>query len=187
MKAKESELAHKYLDGLKGIEIGGGAHNPFNIKDCINVDYTKEMTVFQTRQIKDCGEYLNVDIVANGDELPFEDDSLDYVLSSHVIEHFKNPIKTLKEWIRVVKPGGYIFTICPHKERTIDRNKPRTTLNELIERDLNPSDDFDDHRHWTIWVTEDMVELCNYLGYNVIEYHDKDDKVGNGFTVIIKK
>ena len=43
MKFPESALAHKYLDGLKGIEIGGSAHNPFGL-DTINVDYTDDMT-----------------------------------------------------------------------------------------------------------------------------------------------
>ena len=33
MKFRDSELAHKLLDGLKGIEIGAAAHNPFNIKE----------------------------------------------------------------------------------------------------------------------------------------------------------
>ena len=28
----ESNLAHKYLDGLEGIEIGWSAHNPFGRK-----------------------------------------------------------------------------------------------------------------------------------------------------------
>ena len=37
MKFRESAIAHKYLDGLKGIEIGGSAHNPFGL-DTINVD-----------------------------------------------------------------------------------------------------------------------------------------------------
>jgi hypothetical protein len=31
MKFMESKLAHQYLDGLKGIEIGGSAHNSFGL------------------------------------------------------------------------------------------------------------------------------------------------------------
>jgi ubiquinone/menaquinone biosynthesis C-methylase UbiE len=48
-----------------------------------------------------------VDIVAPGDKLPFANNSLDYVLSSHVLEHFWDPIKTIKEWLRVVRPGKF--------------------------------------------------------------------------------
>uniref|UniRef100_A0A915EMU7 Methyltransferase type 11 domain-containing protein n=1 Tax=Ditylenchus dipsaci TaxID=166011 RepID=A0A915EMU7_9BILA len=80
------------------------------------------------------GTFKKVDIIASGDKLPFPNCSQDYVLSSHVIEHFYDPIKTIKEWLRVVKPGGYVFIVVPHKERTFDVARNRTTLAELIER-----------------------------------------------------
>lgn len=132
MKFRESKLAHKYLDGLVGLEIGGSAHNPFGL-NTKNVDYTADLdTVFKQEEIKLCGEALKVDIVAPGDQLPVPDNSQDFVISSHVIEHFFDPIKALKEWLRVVKPGGYIFVIGPHKERTFDKERSRTSLRELL-------------------------------------------------------
>lgn len=186
---KESKLAHKYLDGLAGVEIGGSAHNPFNIPGCKNVDFTDDPnTRFKKMEIESCGKYLPVDIVAFGDNLPFDDNSLDYVVSSHVIEHFKNPLKALREWYRVIKVNGYIFIICPHKMRTTDINKPRTTLRELIKRDEEGIDLSEDiHTHYNFWITEDLVEICKYLKYKIVEVHDVDDKVGNGFTIIIQK
>ena len=30
-----------------------------------------------------------------------------------------------------------------------------------------------------------MVELINYLGWNIEEIQDVDDKVGNGFTIVV--
>src|SRR5579862_8653634 len=133
MKFKESALAHQLLDGLEGIEIGGSAHNSFGLKTR-NVDFTDELTSFKQEEIKLCGEALPVDIVSPGDKLPLEDNSVDFVVSSHVIEHFPDPIKALREWHRVVKPGGYLFVKAPHKERTFDKDRARTTLAELIER-----------------------------------------------------
>ena len=80
MKFKDSALAHKYLDELKGIEIGGSAHNPFNL-DTLNVDYTDDMdTVFKQAEEKICGEKMPVDIVASGDNLPLKDESVDFVI-----------------------------------------------------------------------------------------------------------
>jgi hypothetical protein len=32
MKFREHALAHKFLDGLKGLEIGAAAHNPFGLR-----------------------------------------------------------------------------------------------------------------------------------------------------------
>jgi glycosyltransferase involved in cell wall biosynthesis len=184
MKFKESALAHQLLDGLAGIEIGGSAHNSFGLKTR-NVDFTAELTPFKQEERKLCGESLPVDIVSPGDRLPLDSNSVDFVISSHVIEHFPDPIKALKEWYRVVKPGGYLYIIAPHKERTFDKERPRSTLAELIERHETgkvPESDLD---HYSVWITEDFVELINWLGWKIVKVQDTDDKVGNGFTVVI--
>jgi SAM-dependent methyltransferase len=184
---KESLLAHKLLDGLEGIEIGGAAHNPFGLRTR-NVDYTDQMdTIFKQAEIKICGEAMPVDIVAPGDDLPLEDNSVDFVISSHVMEHFAEPIKALKEWRRVVRPGGYIFVIAPHKNRTFDRDRDCTTLAELIERhETGKCPDNPDAGHCSFWITEDFVELINYLKWPIVAVQDIDDKVGNGFTLVIQ-
>uniref|UniRef100_A0A915EBP8 Methyltransferase type 11 domain-containing protein n=1 Tax=Ditylenchus dipsaci TaxID=166011 RepID=A0A915EBP8_9BILA len=123
-------------------------------------------------QIANTGTYKKVDIIASGDKLPFATNSQDFVLSSHVIEHFYDPVKTIKEWLRVVKPGGYVFIVVPHKERTFDRERNRTTLAELIHR----------HEHPT-----DFVELCKHYKWKVVATQDVDDKLGIGFTVVLQK
>src|ERR1700761_1923497 len=133
MKFQHSALAHRLLDGLEGIEIGGSAHNPFGLKTR-NVDRFPADSVFKDEERQQCGETLPIDIMAPGDDLPLADHSVDFVISSHVMEHFPDPIKALKEWHRVVRPGGYIYVIAPHKERIFDKDRPRTTLAELIER-----------------------------------------------------
>jgi glycosyltransferase involved in cell wall biosynthesis/SAM-dependent methyltransferase len=185
----ESKLAHQYLDGLEGLEIGGSSHNPFGLKTK-NVDYTADMTtVHKAEEVKMCGRALGVDIVAPGDALPVADGSQDFVISSHVIEHFFDPIKAIKEWLRVVRPGGYIFIIAPHKERTFDKERARTPLAELLDRHsgkISPPA-VDTHHHYTIWTTEDLLELCRHLELNVVASQDRDDKVGNGFSVVIQK
>lgn len=183
----ESALAHKYLDGLRGIEIGGSFHNAFGL-NTLNVDYTDSVeTKFKEKEKDMNGTSLKVDIVAWGDDLPFKDNTVDFVINAHVLEHFWDPIKALNEWMRVIKPGGYIFMIIPHKERTFDKDRPRTTLNELIVRHNHPEKDPHTNEHHSVWITEDFLELCRYLKFNVVEYQDIDDKVGNGFTIVIKK
>jgi len=184
--AKQSKLAHKYLDGLTGIEIGGSAHNSFGLKT-LNVDYTDELTNFKKAEVDLVGYSMKVDVVSQGDDLPFKDNEWDFVISSHVFEHFWDPIKALKEWLRVIKPGGYVFMIVPHKERTFDRSRKRTTLQELINRHTGDLIDPKTYGHHSVWITEDALELCKYLNLNVVEYQDVDDKVGNGFIIIIKK
>ena len=185
MKFKESALAHKLLDGLEGLEIGGSAHNSFGLKTR-NVDYTSELTCFKQEEIKLCGEALPVDIVSPGDKLPLDDNSVDFVISSHVIEHFPDPIKALKEWYRVVKPGGYLYIIAPHKDRTFDKERSRSTLAELIERHETGKVPETLNDHCSVWITEDFVELIGWLGWNILHVQDTDDKVGNGFTIVVQ-
>src|SRR5271166_1450702 len=102
---RESELAHKFLDPLaehgRGIEIGGSRHNPFNISNTLNVDYTDSLdTVFKREEVKLCGKALPVDIVAFAHKLPFANSELDFLINSHVFEHQCSPLHTLLEWHR---------------------------------------------------------------------------------------
>jgi ubiquinone/menaquinone biosynthesis C-methylase UbiE len=48
-------------------------------------------------------------------QLPFDDNTFDYVISSEVIEHTPNPFHATKELIRVLKPGGKICITVPNK------------------------------------------------------------------------
>ena len=57
----------------------------------------------------------------------------DFVISSHCIEHLASPLRGLAEWIRVLKPGGILVLIFPHKDGTFDHRRPVTSLNHLIE------------------------------------------------------
>jgi len=130
-QSRPSALATKYLENLHGIEIGASTQNSFFLKRSINVDFSDEQGGLW--QDKNC-EPATVNIVAFGDDLPFKDNTLDYVLTSHVIEHFFDPVKAVREWHRIIKPGGYIFIIAPHKDRTFDKPREVTPVAELLDR-----------------------------------------------------
>ena len=57
--------------------------------------------------------YSTTDIVCDGDNLPFKDNSFDVVLSLAVLEHVKNPWIHANEMIRVLKPGGIVYADAP--------------------------------------------------------------------------
>lgn len=46
----------------------------------------------------------------------FASQSMDFVFSSHLLEHIEDTKKTLKEWFRVLKVGGYLCLYLPHKD-----------------------------------------------------------------------
>jgi SAM-dependent methyltransferase len=86
--AKEhiSYLAEIYCVG-KGVDIGGGI-NPF--KKARNIDDNFEENAYKINQ---------------------RENSLDYVFSSHCLEHLKRPFKSLIEIKRVLKKEGILFYI----------------------------------------------------------------------------
>jgi SAM-dependent methyltransferase len=61
------------------------------------------------------------------------DESYDFVLSSHAVEHTANPIQAMSEWKRVLKEQGMLVLIAPHLEGTFDHKRPITTLAHMIE------------------------------------------------------
>jgi len=42
--------------------------------------------------------------------------TLDYVFSSHCLEHLERPKEALEEWIRVLKKGGILYLYLPHPD-----------------------------------------------------------------------
>jgi SAM-dependent methyltransferase len=184
LAARESRLVHRYLDGLKGIEIGGSAHNDYGV-DAVNVDRFESMdTIFKREEWDACGRKRPVDVVAPGDDLPFEDDSLDFVLASHVIEHFPDPIRALEEWVRVAR--RYVVVVVPHRDRTFDRGRELTPVEEFRQRRDGRSDPAPPpHDHWSVWTLESFLEMCREFGFDAVDQLDPDDKVGNGFVVVL--
>lgn len=45
--------------------------------------------------------------------LSFADDSFDRVIAAHVLEHLYKPHEVLREWARVLKPGGLLTLVLP--------------------------------------------------------------------------
>ncbi|MBV9201355.1 MAG: class I SAM-dependent methyltransferase [Alphaproteobacteria bacterium] len=51
----------------------------------------------------------------DGKKLPFLDGSIDTVYSSHMLEHVDDFRTTIRDWYRVVRPGGFIVCVVPHQ------------------------------------------------------------------------
>jgi len=71
-------------------------------------------------------------------------ESYDFILSCHSLEHVANPLKAIAEWERVLKPGGYFVLVLPDKRYTFDVNRPYTAMSHLLDdykKDVNESDD----------------------------------------------
>jgi SAM-dependent methyltransferase len=51
----------------------------------------------------------------DGSVLPFADASVDTVFSSHMLEHVVDYVATIRDWFRVLRPGGFLVCIVPHQ------------------------------------------------------------------------
>ncbi len=77
---------------------------------------------------------------------PFADESLDFVIACHVVEHVPDPIYFLKELWRVLAVGGRLYLAVPDKDHlAYDGKRPLTTLEHLIDDHLKRIDTVEDH------------------------------------------
>jgi len=74
-----------------------------------------------------------VDVVANLEEpLPFKDESFDFILLVHVLEHVKNKFELLRECYRVLQPRGTLHIRVPHAYSRCAISDP-THINLFVE------------------------------------------------------
>ena len=127
-------IASQYLSG-EGIEVGA-LHAPLEVPPGVKVHYVDRMPVSELRKQYPELAAVNVveaDIVDNGETLSsIADNSWDFVIANHMIEHCQNPIGTLENFLRVLKPGGLVYMGVPDKRYTFDIDRPLTSLDHLI-------------------------------------------------------
>lgn len=59
------------------------------------------------------GPFRNVDVVADGQHIPVADATFDGVFSLAVLEHVPDAPRVVSEMLRVLKPGGWLYSEVP--------------------------------------------------------------------------
>lgn len=59
-----------------------------------------------------------------------KDGTYDFVHSSHCLEHLRDPREGLKNWFRVLKPGGYLIVTIPDEDLYEQGQFPPPTFNK---------------------------------------------------------
>jgi SAM-dependent methyltransferase len=123
-----------------------------------------------------------------------EDNSKDYIISSHVVEHVPNLIGAFQEWNRILKKDGIIFMIFPKRDALpADVGRAISTVAKFDFAYSNTTCDINVHEHVWVFTLESMIELiehCNKkydLNWEILETEQTDSKVGNGHTAVCKK
>jgi len=133
-----------------GVEIGPG-HVPFPVPPGVAVRYVDRWEPSENGALfPELGEspgFPEPDIVSNLDEDRLgglADESQDFVIASHVIEHLANPLAMLVDIYRVLRPDGLLILLVPDRHVTFDRDRSPTSLAHLVdeyERDVRAVDD----------------------------------------------
>lgn len=102
-----------HLAGGNGIDIGS-AGDPL-VPWAIQIELSAERyRAYNSTRPEARLHWHADDAVTN---LPFKDGVLDFLHSSHLLEDFEDWRPVLKEWDRVLKPGGYMIIAVPDHER----------------------------------------------------------------------
>lgn len=104
---------HHFSNVLE-VGAGSGGHLQY-VRHSFDKYYMSDRSPQMLRQIEHEGsreERCHL-VVEDAENLSFPDDSFDRLIASHVLEHLNNPHKVLREWHRVVTPGGIISIVLP--------------------------------------------------------------------------
>jgi hypothetical protein len=75
----------------------------------------------------------------DGKKLPFPDETVDTVYSSHMLEHVADFRVTICDWYRVVRSGGFIVCVVPHQFLYEKRHSLPSSWNADHKRFYTPS------------------------------------------------
>ena len=126
-------IAKEFCKGY-GLDIGG--YNDWTLKGAIPININDPCSKLTA---DDLGDYR----------------ALDYIFSSHCIEHLEEPKKTLKYWYSKLTHNGILYLYCPH----FDMEYWRKENNAKHKWDLSEG-----------WVTQFM----NYAGFKVLFCSGRD-------------
>lgn len=125
----------------KGVEIGGPSnffkrnYPIYQIISQLDIINFSEDTLWQNKKKVfyfggKSAEIIFQDAV-NLEEI--NNQEYEFLLSSNCLEHIANPLKALKEWIRIVKKNCPIVLVLPKKENNFDHRRNVTSFDHIIE------------------------------------------------------
>ncbi len=150
-------FAYRYIQG-NGIEVGALNH-PLEVPSSTCVKYVDRMSIPDLRKhYPELASFnlVPVDIIDNGEVLgTLEDETQDFVIANHFIEHCQNPIQTLQNLLRVIRKDGILYLAVPEKRNCFDRDRPVTSISHLL-KDYEDGPEWSRQQHYEEWV--ELVE-----------------------------
>jgi predicted SAM-dependent methyltransferase len=142
-RLRRRRISRQYLRG-DGLEIGA-LHRPLRVPASVNVRYVDRMDVADLRahypELRKA-QLVDVDIIDDGETLSSQADaSADFIIANHFIEHTEDPIGTVANHLRVLRPGGVLYLAVPDRHHTFDVDRVPTPVDHIVR----------DHRDGPAW------------------------------------
>lgn len=127
----------------RGVEVGPGPKPQILPGPRVDVSYVEQSTPEDWTRLYGKDTKTPVDpslwnryVVGNADNIPVAPQSLDFIFSSHVIEHLANPLGHLKYWNSLLRKGGTVTAVIPDMEGCKDFVFTPSTAQEISEEFL---------------------------------------------------
>ncbi|MDA9981761.1 class I SAM-dependent methyltransferase [Gammaproteobacteria bacterium] len=161
--SKAREVLAKYCTG-DGLDIGFGGDPITPAAICIDLPE-------RYARYKELPQHLHGD----ARQLHwFRNDCMDYVYSSHVLEDFEQTEPVLKEWLRVLKPGGRLVLFLPDEQ----------VYREYCQTQGKPPNQHHIHENFGLKFIKDIIELKSL---NVEIEHEAFPVGIYSFELVLKK
>lgn len=181
--------------GLRQVKLHLGCGG-VKLKDWINIDN------FEFCENDTSRSGANYDIKMDIRRLEVLDESVDAILSVHVVEHFVRweAVEMIDHWYRKLKPNGLLVTEMPDLDKCIEIYR-RGVNAPTIDTPLGPINigrtqfygnqwsalDYETHRY--VWTIAEFCEALKQAGFEILESHHeaKFHVPGRDMFVVAKK
>jgi predicted SAM-dependent methyltransferase len=113
-------------------------------------------------------ELPSVDVVAEADHMPFEEESARELFSAHLIEHFtKEQFRrtVLPYWKALLRPGGILRAVAPDGEAMIVAYRNGEIAFEDYREVTYGAQDYDSDFHFNMFSQKSLTELLEEAGF----------------------
>lgn len=159
-----SKIRWELVRYTRGRVLNLGAGQTRGFPHFITVDNRKDSRLF--------GREIVPDVACDAEDLSlFASQSCDAIFSAHLLEHIEDFRGALKEWWRVIRPGGYLALYLPHADFYPNIGQPGA----------NP-----DHRH--DFRPADIIEAMRGIGaWDLVENQERNEGDEYSFFVTFRK
>ena len=107
----------------RGLDLGCGQQRLFDTEFVVGIDNGAATQL---------GHQINANLQMDAKELPFSVGTWDYVFSSYLLQEFpyKDVPAVLRDWMRVIKPGGSLSLYLPDEELVPKVAEPERGIKE---------------------------------------------------------